>query len=96
MYAVALVLNLMSIFIKPYYCAAAVIIVQLIEIYIIKSIYDGLIAVSVYKLLPLSAVMFDLNTATASDTKAGLIYLPVLIAAIFEITLYMMRKKDFV
>ena len=96
MYAVALVLNLMSIFIKPYYCAAAVIIVQLIEIYIIKSIYDGLIAVSVYKLLPLSVVMFDLNTATASDTKAGLIYLPVLIAAIFEITLYMMRKKDFV
>ena len=96
MYAAVLVLNLMSVFIKPYYCAAAVIIVQLIEIYIIKSIYDGLIAVSVYKLLPLSAVMFDLNTATASDTKAGLIYLPVLIAAIFEITLYMMRKKDFV
>lgn len=96
MYAAVLVLNLMSVFIKPYYCAAVIIIVQLIEIYIIKSIYDGLIAVSVYKLLPLSAVMFDLNTATASDTKAGLIYLPVLIAAIFEITLYMMRKKDFV
>lgn len=96
MYATALILNLMSMFIKPYCCVAAIIIVQLIEIYIIKSINDGLIAVSVYKLLPLSAVMFDLNTATASDTKTGLIYLLILTAAVFEASVYLMRKKDFV
>lgn len=96
MYATALILNLMSMFIKPYCCAAAIIIVQLIEIYIIKSINDGLIAVSVYKLLPLSAVMFDLNTATASETKTGLIYLLILTAAVFEASVYLMRKKDFV
>lgn len=96
MYAAVLVLNLMSVFIKPYCCVAVIIIGQLIEIYIIKSINDGLIAVSVYKLLPLSAVMFDLNTAAASDTKTGLIYLLILTAAVFEASVYLMRKKDFV
>lgn len=96
MYVAVLVLNLISVFIKPYCCVAVIIIVQLIEIYIIKSIYDGLIAVSVYRLLPLSAVMFDLNTAVASDTKAGLIYLLILTAAVFEVSVFLMRKKDFV
>lgn len=96
MYMTVLVLNLMSVFIKPYCCAAVIIVVQLIEIYIIKSIYDGLISVSVYSLLPLSAVMFDLNTAAAPDTKAGLIYLLILTTAVFEASVYLMRKKDFV
>lgn len=96
MYATVLVLNLMSVFIRPYYCAAAIIIVQLIEVYIIKSIYDGLAAVTIYKILPLSAVMFELDVAAEADAKASLIYLLVLTVAVFEATVCMMRKKDFV
>ena len=96
MYAAVLVLNLMSVFIKPYYCAIAIIIFQLIEIYIMKSVCDGLIAVFVYNFLPLSAVMFELNRTTEMDTKTGLIYLLILTAVVFETVVCLMRKKDFV
>ncbi|WP_027400525.1 hypothetical protein [Anaerovorax odorimutans] len=95
LYGIVLIVNLFSLFMRAAYSVFVIMVIQIFFLGIVKLIYDGLIDMSVYKLLPISSVLFYLNENEFSINKGySVFYLVFLIVILIYLTVKVLRHKE--